>query len=235
MKKIPLLLIFLFTVSPGFTQVECKGPTPDNSSSPLHLSFRYKPVVMLKFLPLALIDKEPNYQGGIEVRIFKNLSFNQDIGWFLPAFQWHPDFAISKRRGTVLKTELKWYLWHPAKPASPLEGFYLAGQVFAKRVKNASFRIDISGCDEPAEWVYVYYDKIVKGGHLKMGYQFGMKRMYADVYLGTGWRTIARYYQNIFDLPDDNVRDYDADGSSPAFDYQSVPSMQAGVRLGILL
>ena len=171
--------------------------------------------LIVKFAPLPLVDIDPALQAGLELRVLKRLSLQQDIGYGLPNWEGPlPDFrplgadfltgGWQRQESWRYRTELRYYpnlrfLFPKTKPQSLLSGFYVAAEYFYKIVGINK----TTGAASGGIVTSLDYDQSISrtttAGHLKAGIQLPLSHdkkspwshLFFDFFVGGGQRYIT--------------------------------------------
>ena len=193
----------------------------------------FRPVWVIKFAPLAMIDIDPTVQGAAEYFFRPRVSVQQEIG-FMRIANWINIDEKYPRNIFRSRTEIRLYLSNrkvaPWGAYLALEGFYKhLSQPREGEINRGSYR-------QIANYRYI---KNVAGGHLKLGAQTNIgdsDRWLFDAYMGLGLRSIKLkavgedfLIENLPDSPLDllNIED----GRS----HYTMPSVAFGFRLGYVI
>jgi hypothetical protein len=188
MKKIVIIILFFCWYLPAHAQSLDTGYKPKLDSLP-------KPLFVVKWAPLGLIDFDPTMQFGLEYLPSGMWSVQQEVGYGRFGYSgfFTPDEEDTQQKEVWrFRTEARKYLSHRRpKPT----GAYLAFEVLYKRVNyKGNEEIGRNCVNGRCEYKELVQNKIFKdalGFHIKFGVQSRIgKRAVLDCYMGIGGRSV---------------------------------------------
>jgi len=201
-----------------------------------------RPKVILKTIPTTLLDPDNTLTLGVEIPIKKRWSLSQELGWGNGALNvWGEDTMYTNKNNFRFRTQGRFYF---DDPFTERGSWYIAAEYYRKEVFITEYRALGRGCNSQT-WSCAYFEegylktrRRVSAGHLKIGYQVLVpKRFVIDVYLGGGLRRLL--VTN--DAAEDAINAWIWNRSLFNFRtlrpgrYETIPSISAGLSIGILL
>lgn len=171
--------------------------------------------LIVKIAPLTLVDVDPALQAGLEIRILKRLSIQQEVGY--GPRNWQGPFPDFKPLGTDFltggwerqeswryRTEIRFYpnlhfLFSKIKQRSLLSGVYIAAEYVYKVVGITKATNSASGGISTSLDYQQDINRSTTAGHLKAGWQVPLSQdkkspwshFFLDFYVGGGQRYIT--------------------------------------------